>query len=418
MAHFEFQRLDFFLTIGGLVALILDIILDVYTALDFYNDWDYIRLGAFVFFLIASSLLVQTYSWLWYKYDGFEMITNVEKIPSFKSLKVLHILQLGTYLRHMGVMETAICKYLRLKGVKTSGLDPGDAAVCLSHDVAMLRIVEAFSESLPQLVLMVTTHIQRGQLHAFPILKAVASAFFVSMTVMSYHRSLRSFLKDKHEQTIAASAIYLIWNLLLISARVSALALFTSELPCYICTHFLCSWFVLFIFVWCTQTNFMNSKGGEVLYRGTVALIWYFNWFNVVKGDTLRWTIIYHGYIVADITLLWGLWFWKINSDLTNFNYEHLIAYFCILFFYIIGIGVKSIYYYCFHPKVTSTDLQCEEDTVDIVPLRRDSPEERVEDVPDNGIMFRMATVHTPGRREPGDKVNMRMRKLAENFYS
>ncbi|KAJ0055299.1 hypothetical protein NL108_014217, partial [Boleophthalmus pectinirostris] len=69
---------------------------------------------------------------------------------------------------HMGVMETAICKYLRLKGVKTSGLDPGDAAVCLSHDVAMLRIVEAFSESLPQLVLMVTTHIQRGQLHAFP----------------------------------------------------------------------------------------------------------------------------------------------------------------------------------------------------------------------------------------------------------
>uniref|UniRef100_A0A3B4BEX5 XK-related protein n=1 Tax=Periophthalmus magnuspinnatus TaxID=409849 RepID=A0A3B4BEX5_9GOBI len=345
-------RLDFILTIVGLLALVVDIILDIFTAIRFYTDQDYVRLGIFIFFLVASSLLVQAYSWLWYEYDEFKMVTNVEKVPSKKSLKILHFLQLGTYLRHMGVMETAICKYLQLKGVEGMGPDLGDAAVCLSHDVAMLRIVEAFSESLPQLALMVTTNIQKKQQQQ--ALPAIASAFFASMTVMSYHRSLRSFLKDKQKQTFCSSVVYLSWNFLLISARVAALALFSSELPCYICIHFLCSWFVLLICVWCCQTNFMNSKEGEVLYRGTVALIWYFNWFNVVKGNTLWKTILYHGYILADITLLCGLWFWKINSkDLKNFNYLHLLAYVLIFFVYILGLVVKSIYYHCFHPKVT-----------------------------------------------------------------
>uniref|UniRef100_A0A3B4BEX2 XK-related protein n=1 Tax=Periophthalmus magnuspinnatus TaxID=409849 RepID=A0A3B4BEX2_9GOBI len=381
-SHISLWRLDFILTIVGLLALVVDIILDIFTAIRFYTDQDYVRLGIFIFFLVASSLLVQAYSWLWYEYDEFKMVTNVEKVPSKKSLKILHFLQLGTYLRHMGVMETAICKYLQLKGVEGMGPDLGDAAVCLSHDVAMLRIVEAFSESLPQLALM----------------RARLNSFFASMTVMSYHRSLRSFLKDKQKQTFCSSVVYLSWNFLLISARVAALALFSSELPCYICIHFLCSWFVLLICVWCCQTNFMNSKEGEVLYRGTVALIWYFNWFNVVKGNTLWKTILYHGYILADITLLCGLWFWKINSkDLKNFNYLHLLAYVLIFFVYILGLVVKSIYYHCFHPKVTPADFKSEDETPGF---------RRIITQLDSGRAM---------RRGSGDKVNNRMKKL---FFS
>lgn len=41
----------------------------------------------------------------------------------------------------------------------------GDYAVFLSHDLSMLRLIETFSESAPQLVLMLTIILQRGELN-------------------------------------------------------------------------------------------------------------------------------------------------------------------------------------------------------------------------------------------------------------
>lgn len=38
----------------------------------------------------------------------------------------------------------------------------GDA-VYLTHDLSLLRLIEAFSESTPQLVLMITIIVQRGE---------------------------------------------------------------------------------------------------------------------------------------------------------------------------------------------------------------------------------------------------------------
>lgn len=43
---------------------------------------------------------------------------------------------------------------------------PKDLAVCLSHDLSMLRLVETFSESAPQLVLMLTIILRRNQLYS------------------------------------------------------------------------------------------------------------------------------------------------------------------------------------------------------------------------------------------------------------
>ncbi|XP_072320330.1 XK-related protein 8-like [Eucyclogobius newberryi] len=424
---FHFSPWDFFFTVLGLVGLVLDIILDIVAVVDFYRDNDLVRLGLLILFLVGSSLLVQSYSWFWYKYDHFNLVSQVEKTPSLSWLKVLHVLQLGTYLRHMGVMEMAVRKYWAHKG---RGSDPGDVAVVLSHDVAMLRIVEAFSESLPQLVLMVSTNIQRGHLDTVPVLKAVASASFVSFTVMSYHRSLRSFLKDKRKQTLASSGVYFLWNFVLIAARVTALALFASALPCYVAAHLLCSWTLLLVCAWSCQTNFMDSKGGEVLYRCTVALIWYFSWFNVVDGNTRRRVVLYHGYVLADMALLCGLWFWTVTSDLAHFNYQHLIVLVCVLFVYILGLFIKSVYHHCFHPNVTSKDLKEEQEEQEQEEQEQEEQveEEQVEeetgraaDVVDH--MFRSAgtpadVVYDIQRSPSVKKTNKRMRKLAESFYS
>lgn len=61
--------------------------------------------------------------------------------------------------RHAGVLEISIHSFC----AKQPG-SHGDYAVFLSHDLSMLRLIETFSESAPQLVLMLTIILQRGQL--------------------------------------------------------------------------------------------------------------------------------------------------------------------------------------------------------------------------------------------------------------
>ena len=127
----------------------------------------------------------------------------------------------------------------------------------------------------------------------------------ISISVVMYHRSMRSFQKDKAQMTVTSSLVYFLWNFLLIAPRVAAIALFASTLPLgMIAVHFICLWLALFLWAWRQKTDFMDSLAGEWLYRATVALIWYFSWINVSQGGSRRRSIIYHSMIAVDIMLL------------------------------------------------------------------------------------------------------------------
>uniref|UniRef100_A0A3Q4MTP7 XK-related protein n=1 Tax=Neolamprologus brichardi TaxID=32507 RepID=A0A3Q4MTP7_NEOBR len=358
---FKYNCWDFFFTCVGLPLFMLDIVLDVLAAVSFYKERAYVYLGVLLLFLLGSSLLTQAYSWLWYSYDEFERKTKVEKLPSPRQLKLLHVFQLGIYFsRHTG------------SSADEQEPDSESIAVSLNHDLSMLRIIETFAE----------------------MLKAVGSASAIAFTVTTYHRSLRSFLPDKEKQQITSSVIYFIWNLVLISSRLTALALFASVLPCFIFTHFICSWLVLFFFAWRSKTDFMDSPCGEWLYRATVGLIWYFDWFNVAEGKTRYRTALYHGYILTDICILCAVWCWKMSTDPPDFVIEPtyaLITAVCVVAVYILGLILKAIYYKLFHPNL-----------------------DRDEQQPVDEVDFRMMRSTT----EVSAHYNKRMRKLAKNFYS
>lgn len=271
-----------------------------------------------------------------------------------------------------------------------------------------------------------------------PVLKALGSASAIAFSVTMYHRSLRSFLPDKKKQKIISSLVYYLWNLFLLLSRLVALALFASVLPWFIFSHFLLSWLILFFFVCRSKTDFMESPCGEWLYRTTVALIWYFNWFNVVEGRTMRRTLLYHLFILADIFLLCSLWCWKLMSMERPFyiSGEHaIIAASCVVVVYILGLCLKMVYYKWFHPNVAKDELKEDEDRsqpkVGLGPMRKSAFTEEVqchilpqpdEDLTDGptlrGFDFIEDTNRTGYSEPPVKRCNKRMRKLAENFYS
>lgn len=239
------------------------------------------------------------------------------------------------------------------------------------------------------------------------VLKALGSASAIAVSVTMYHRSLRSFLPDKAKQGWFSSVVYFLWNLLLIGPRVAAVALFASAFPCFITAHFLSSWMVLFFFAWRLKTDFMDSAGGEWLYRATIGLIWYFSWFNVIKGDTRCQSTLYHTWIGVDIGMLCGFWVWQMMKNPPYFELplDPYVIFVIMILLYIAGLCLKVIYYKFCHPKITKlgeVDLRLE-----LVGVSQNGKDE---------VDFRF--MGQTERPEPSVRFNKRMRNLADNFYS
>ncbi|XP_061658069.1 XK-related protein 8-like [Syngnathoides biaculeatus] len=419
MSVFKYSKRDCVLTYLGLAFLLSDIGLDIWTAVSFYQEEEYLYLGILILFLVGSSVLGQAFSWLWYSYDNFERLTKVERCLSPRQLKVLHFLQLGTYFRHAGVVELTSCSCI------TKTRDPVDAAVFLTHDLSMLRLFEAFSESAPQLVLMLTIMLRQGQLDTLTVLKAIASASAIAFSVTVYHSSLRSFLPEKKKQRPISALIYFTWTLLLIASRLAAVALFASVLPCFIFTHFICSWLLLFFCAWRSKTELMDGPGGELLYQASVGLIWYFNWFTVVEGRTRYKLLFYHIFILLDMSLMCGLWCWRTHTR-QPLPFKIPLFYACltgvsVVGLYILGLILKIIYYKCYHPNLNKEDLKGDASSTTekggVFSARNLALEDSVprfcdrshvgEDLPDGAVAQADSKLY-----------NKRMRKLAENFFS
>ncbi|KAG7469157.1 hypothetical protein MATL_G00125990 [Megalops atlanticus] len=395
---FSYPVPDFLLTLLGLCLFLFDVALDLHLIASLCLESAYRLVTVVVALLLSSSVLVHIFSWLWYSYENPDPDpeTRIEHfLRRYHLLGAFHFFQLGVFVRYATVMEIS-GRSFREKRDWLEGL-----AVYHTHDLSMLRLFETFLESAPQLVLMIYIIVHNGELGLLSLVKASGSAASIAWSVAMYHRSLRSFLPDKDKQDWGSSVVYFLWNLLLITPRMAALALFASSFPCYVVAHFLFLWVPLFLWAWLQRTDFMDSVCGEFLYRAVVGIIWYFSWFNVAKGHTFMRSTIHHAFIVVDSGLL--LWLWWQRQDSVD---KPLVVFSVIASSFVLGLLLKITYYKCFHPKNPRlqtgllTEAQSREgDTVD----SPDSP----------AVMDRSI-----GGREAPVRANKRMRNLATNFYS
>ncbi|XP_078124594.1 XK-related protein 8.3 [Sander vitreus] len=346
----KYSWIDFVFSVIGVCTFLVDWGSDLWVATEFYCRGDLFWFGVLVGLMVLSSVVVQMFSWFWFKYDrqllGFSARTEGRTVLFGDQVKlscVLHVLQLGFLCRHI----SAIRQGFRVWWRKEEG---SEYAVYLTHDLSMLRLIETFCESAPQLTLMIYVMLHTNKARTVQFVSIAASTTSIAWMVVDYHRSLRSFLPDKAKQGWCSSLIYFLWNLLLIAPRVTALALFASVLSGYIAAHFLMLWLVFVLWAWQQGTDFMDSVGGEWLYRATVGLIWYFSWFNVAEGQTRGRSIIYHSFITTDGGILLVTW-WCYRDPVQTESYA-LTLLITLLFIYLLGLLFKTLYYCCFHPKL------------------------------------------------------------------
>nr|XP_056702396.1 XK-related protein 8 [Euleptes europaea] len=325
----------------GTAAFLVDLAADAWVAASYlragHDSW-----GGLVLALLGlSSLATQLFSWAWYRSDPKEL----RRDPlGDQTLLALHLLQLGYLYRCLHVLKVGfkVCRNEAATEVERG------YAVFLSHDISLLRLFETFLESAPQLTLGVYIILHTGKAETFQMLGICTSFVCIAWALLDYHQSLRTFLREKHKLGLLSSAIYFLWNFLLVCPRILSLALFTALFPSYIFLHFLGVWLAMFLWVSLQGTDFMEHAGFEWLYRAVVAVILYFCWFNIAEGKTRYRCAIYYTFLALDSALLTFFWVWY-NRPLSwdsPVQYALLAAVPC----YILGILLRCIYYQSCHP--------------------------------------------------------------------
>ncbi|KAK7898214.1 hypothetical protein WMY93_019067 [Mugilogobius chulae] len=263
----KYSWVDLAFSVIGVCTFLVDWGSDIWVATEFYCRGDVLWFAVLVGLMALSSVVVQMFSWFWFQYDrelpglsgesaggdGNSVVMFGDRV---KLSCLLHVLQLGFLCRHFWVIWQGFRVWWRKE-------DGSEYAVYLTHDLSMLRLIETFCESAPQLTLMIYVMLQTNKARTVQFVSIAASTTSMAWMVVDYHRSLRSFVPDKAKQTWSSSIVYFLWNLLLISPRVASLALFSSVLSSFVALHFALLWTVFVAWVWKQRTDFMDSAGGS-----------------------------------------------------------------------------------------------------------------------------------------------------------
>uniref|UniRef100_A0A8C2NM28 XK-related protein n=1 Tax=Capra hircus TaxID=9925 RepID=A0A8C2NM28_CAPHI len=209
-------------------------------------------------------------------------------------------------------------------------------------DVNMLRLLETFLESAPQLVLQLCIMIQKSRAETLPCescwIRACPHDLMLNSKSMSYRGAL----------------VHLFWRLFTISSRVISFALFASIFQLYFGIFVVVHWCAMAFWIIHGGTDFCMSKWEEILFNmvvGIVYIFWIvyiFCWFNVKEGRTRYRMFAYYTIVLTENAALTFLWYFYRNPETTDSFAVPALC--CVFISFVAGIALMLLYYGVLHP--------------------------------------------------------------------
>uniref|UniRef100_UPI003AAB3F5D XK-related protein 7 isoform X1 n=1 Tax=Centroberyx gerrardi TaxID=166262 RepID=UPI003AAB3F5D len=217
-----------------------------------------------------------------------------------------------------------------------------------SADISMLRLLESFLKSAPQLVLQLSIMIQASQVLPLQGLSASASLISLAWMIASYQKVLRDSRDDKLPMTYKAVIVQILWHLFTIGARTLAFALFASVFQLYFGIFIVAHWCIMTFWIIQGETDFCMSKWEEIIYNMMVGIVYVFCWFSVREGRTRCRMLIYSLTVFVENVALTTAWYLYRGPRTSDF---YAVIMVCVVASsYALGTFFMFVYYCLLHP--------------------------------------------------------------------
>lgn len=222
----------------------------------------------------------------------------------------------------------------------------------------MLRLLQAFLQSAPQLVLQLYILLQRPRLRVKDdMLTAVAAACsLVSMiwAILAYSKSLRDFRKQGYVLSAAGLFFQVLWRISVVSSRVVAMVLFASYFKQWLFVAVGAHWIIMTMWLICQRTRFCTDEDGnehpyrEKLFSAVIGFIYIFCFFNTREGMTRKRVVLFYSIILVENSLFVSMWY----PHRTFRGIMAITALGVVWGGLVFGIVCMLIYYRFYHPSL------------------------------------------------------------------
>lgn len=347
----SFSLLDAASLLFSITSFFLDLVIDIAVAIFHYLNQDYWYSALTVAFIVIPSLITSAISLRWYivdsQVDGAEHVSKTQWIVRF----VFHIFQIGPVLRYWESLQYG----LTWRKAKDDDLKKKVYMKMIYEDAdaTMLRLFESFMESAPQLMLqmyIITKNYPWDDYEQWTMIaqwmSITSSLISISWSLVSYSKSLRISLPSKIPMTYWSIAVMFSWEFFSITARMIALALFTSAFVRYVGFVCLVHWAIMTLWILSMQTNFCNTKCEEFGFNAVLGVIFIFCYFNPVDNATRYRYLAFYAFMFVENTALLAVWYRQATYSAGIKEGVLFTHYTCFL----LGIVLMSTYYKFFHP--------------------------------------------------------------------
>uniref|UniRef100_A0A3Q4B7Y7 XK-related protein n=1 Tax=Mola mola TaxID=94237 RepID=A0A3Q4B7Y7_MOLML len=217
-----------------------------------------------------------------------------------------------------------------------------------SADITMLRLLEAFLKSAPQLVLQLSIMIHGNAILPLQGLSASASLVSLAWMIASYQKVLRDSRDDKLPMSYKAVITQMLWHFFTIGARTVAFALFASVFQLYFGIFIVSHWCVMTFWIIQGETDFCMSKWEEIIYNMVVGIIYIFCWFNVKEGPCRFRMTVYYSVTLAENVALTAAWYAYRGPH--AFDSYALVVVCLVASSFALGTFFMLVYYCWLHP--------------------------------------------------------------------
>uniref|UniRef100_A0A3Q2XSL1 XK-related protein n=1 Tax=Hippocampus comes TaxID=109280 RepID=A0A3Q2XSL1_HIPCM len=385
-------------TLGALLVFFSDGASDLWLAADYYLRREYWCFALTLVFVIIPSVVVQVLSFRWFAYDFSETpesgaaaaaaVAAASSAVDGNDLNakdgggergagrsagagllpgpatggrarargccrvfvwlfqaVVHILQLAQVWRYVRALYLGAQSRWRREPERRHFRW---RAMFESADICVLRLLESFLKSAPQLVLQLSIMIVTGEVLPLQGLSASASLMSLAWMLASYQKVLRDSRDDKLPMSYKAAAVHMLWHLFTIGARALAFALFASVFQLYFGIFVVAHWCVMTFWIIRGETDFCVSKWEEIVYNMMVGVVYVFCWFSVREGRTRRRLLAYSLTVCAENAALTAAWYLHRGPRPSDF---HAVAAVCaVASSYALGTFFMAVYYCLLHP--------------------------------------------------------------------